>query len=125
MRGRLSRRPANLICVDDLPWPTVPGRPGGLQDIPLGAVIGSVGRCRDFTSDFLPLRGNREERWVGALQRLYEDEGWPPIEAFQLDDVYFVKDGHHRVSVARYLGFSTVEAFVTELKPLGVFSSES
>ncbi len=83
------------------------------QSIPIDKIVGSVGRYKDFTRAFLPREGASAERWKrldGALARL---ENIPPIEVFQLGDVYFVRDGNHRVSVARANGLKYIEAYVT------------
>lgn len=87
----------------------------GLQDVPLDRIVGSVGRYRDFSSSFLPKREEMRERWSRVYAMTNSMEGVPPIELYQIDDVYFVRDGNHRVSVARQLGTPTIEAHVTEL----------
>jgi uncharacterized ParB-like nuclease family protein len=87
----------------------------GLQDIPLDKIVGSVGRYRDFTADFLPKSGEMRERWSRVYAKATSMEGLPPIEVYKVGEVYFVRDGNHRVSVARELGAKTIEAHVTEL----------
>jgi nucleotide-binding universal stress UspA family protein len=87
----------------------------GIQEIPLKAIVGSVGRYKDFTREFLPKKDSNEERWARVRASLIEMKGWPPIEVYQLGEVYFVKDGNHRVSVARQLGVDTITAYVTRL----------
>lgn len=87
----------------------------GLQEIPLDAIVGSVGRYRDFTRSFLPRRESDKHRWANIkLKALYQG-GFAPIEVYKLGDVYFVLDGNHRVSVARQLGAQTIQAYVTEV----------
>jgi nucleotide-binding universal stress UspA family protein len=88
----------------------------GLQEIPLDKIIGSVGRAADFTRDFLPRRDSNAERWAGVKAAVLDMRGWPPIDVYQIGDVYFVKDGNHRVSVARQLGNKTIAAHVTEIE---------
>jgi len=85
----------------------------GLQDIPLDRIRGSVGRFDDFSSTFMPRKDHMEERWKTVYQLVAEGKA-PPIEAFQVDQVYFVVDGNHRVSAARQQGFETIAANVTE-----------
>lgn len=87
----------------------------GLHDIPLDKIIGSVGRHRDFTSAFLPKTNEMKDRWSRVYAKMNSMEGVPPIEVFQVDDVYFVRDGNHRVSVAREIDSKTIQAHVTEL----------
>ncbi len=88
----------------------------GLQEIPLDAIVGSVGRYQDFTREFLPKRDSDEERWVGVKTAVDQMKGMPPIELYQINDAYFVADGNHRVSIARQLGASSITAYVTEVK---------
>ncbi len=87
----------------------------GLENIPLASIVGSVGRYRDFTRDFLPKKNDMIHRWSGVYSGMNDMTGVPPIDVYKVDDVYFVKDGNHRVSIARRLGFETIEAYVTEL----------
>lgn len=89
----------------------------GLQDIPVDHITGSTGRYEDFTRRFLPrASGQRDkERWRNIYTLAVTGKGFPPIDVYKIDQVYFVKDGNHRVSVARGLGWPTIQAHVTEL----------
>jgi hypothetical protein len=87
----------------------------GLQNVPVDRIVGSVGRYRDFTSSFLPRKSTSPDRWSRVYAAANSMEGLPPVELYKIDDVYFVRDGNHRVSVARQLGAKTIEAHVTEL----------
>lgn len=87
----------------------------GVQNVELDQIVGSVGRYRDFTREFLPRSGISRERWTEVEMALYGMTGWPPIDLYKIGDVYFVRDGNHRVSVARANGISQIEAYVTEL----------
>lgn len=88
----------------------------GLRDIPLDAIVGSVGRYSDFTRDFLPLRDTDRDRWARVKVLASGMVGFPPIEVYKIGDAYFVKDGNHRVSVARDLGATHIQAYVTEVQ---------
>ena len=89
----------------------------GVQDIPLKNIAGSTGRYEDFTRHFLPRSGNEreKERWRNIYTLAETGKGFPPIDVYKIDQVYFVKDGNHRVSVARALEWDTIQAHVTEL----------
>jgi len=87
----------------------------GLQEIPLDAIVGSVGRYKDFTRDFLPKSDSDQERWVNIKTAVLDMVGIPPIDVYKVGEVYFVIDGNHRVSVARQLGSKTITARVTEV----------
>lgn len=96
----------------------------GKQDIPVDQIIGSVGRYNDFLEAFLPTTSKMEERWerIAAVYLNPTSGGVPPIEVYQVGDLYFVKDGNHRVSVAKQLGMAMIEAYVWEY-PLEVDTS--
>lgn len=90
----------------------------GLKEIPIEKIIGSVGRYTDFTRTFLPRHDSDESRWAHVMSAMtnVRAQGLPPIEVYQVGDVYFVKDGHHRVSIAKQLGVTAIEAYVTEVR---------
>ncbi len=90
----------------------------GIHEIPVNAIVGSVGRYTDFTRTFLPRRPEDQERWA-RVKAAMEDTagiGLPPIEVYQVGEVYFVLDGNHRVSIAKQEGFEFIEAHVIEIK---------
>lgn len=87
----------------------------GTRMVPLHKIVGSVGRYRDFTRTFLPRSGINPERWARIDAAMHSLEGFPPIEVYKVGDVYFVRDGNHRVSVARANGLTHIEAYVTEI----------
>ncbi|MCX8062243.1 MAG: universal stress protein [Anaerolineales bacterium] len=87
----------------------------GLRQIPLNAIVGSVGRYHDFTRDFLPKRDHIKDRWARVRLAFTGMAGVPPIEVYQIGEAYFVKDGNHRVSVARQLGATHIQGYVTEV----------
>ncbi len=88
----------------------------GIQVVPLDQIVGSVGRYRDFTRTFLPRAGANAERWARLDAAMNSLEGFPPIDLFKIGEVYFVRDGNHRVSVARANDLTHIEAYVTEVK---------
>lgn len=95
-----------------------------LEDIPLERVVGSVGRYRDFTSQFLPRSNAGLQRWVGVRMAMTGLKGVPPIEVYQVGDGYFVRDGNHRVSVARRMGMKFIQAYVTPVRSRVNFSPD-
>ena len=84
----------------------------GVRDVPLEQIVGSVGRYKDFTATFLPRKSGMKERWSRVYALANSQEGPPPIELYKVGNVYFVRDGNHRVSVARELGAKTIQAHV-------------
>jgi len=87
----------------------------GLQEIELDKIVGSIGRYRDFTRTFLPKNDQTKDRWR-RIDTVASEEGYPPIDVYQVGNVYFVRDGNHRVSVARANQAKTIEAYVTEYR---------
>ena len=87
----------------------------GTHNVELNQIVGSVGRYRDFTTEFLPREAINKERWAGVQTAMTGQEGWPPVELYKIGEVYFVQDGNHRVSVARANGLTSIEAYVTEM----------
>lgn len=88
----------------------------GVQNVPVDAIVGSVGRYNDFTSAFLPSDDGLKVRWE-RIATIYLDPtsgGVPPVELYKVGSAYFVRDGNHRVSVARQLQMVDIEAYVWE-----------
>ena len=88
-------------------------RSDGIRAVPLREIRGSGGRCGDFDVDFCPLRSHTKGRWVGIAVAQRNGRAMPPVELIQIGDVYFVRDGHHRISVARALNRMYLDAVVT------------
>lgn len=88
-------------------------RHGGIQLVPIAKIQGSEGRSQDFDADFRPLKLYNRERWVNIALARREDVVLPLVELIQIGDSYFVRDGHHRISVAKAQGQLEIEAEVT------------
>jgi hypothetical protein len=88
----------------------------GVMTIPVGAIVGTVDRRPDtFDRSFRPRSPALRQRWERIAAARRRGEPMPPIDVFRVGDIYFVRDGHHRVSVARALGDTTIEARVREV----------
>ena len=86
-----------------------------LQHVPLAQIKGSCsGRLHDFDGRFRPCRRHSLERWLSVAMAFYMHKKLPPVELVKVDDIYFVLDGHHRLSVAEAIGLDEIEANVTE-----------
>jgi hypothetical protein len=116
--SRLSGRPADLLSFDE-----VIGKLGvrgasslGVQQIPVKAIIGSVGRYKDFTRTFLPRLESDEDRWIRVGAAAPTVAQLPPIDVYKIGDSYFVLDGNHRVSLARQQSLTYIDAQVVEVK---------
>jgi hypothetical protein len=87
----------------------------GMQTVPLDRVTGSVGRYHDFDRAFLPRQTRTRGRWVSVDEAHLKDISLPAIELYKVGSDYFVKDGNHRVSVARQHGQKFIDAEVIEV----------
>ena len=87
----------------------------GLRTIELDSIVGTVDRGREFDRRFNPTSGRVRPRWerINTAQR--KGQAMPPIDVYRIGELHFVKDGHHRVSVARALGHKDIDAYVTEI----------
>jgi DNA-binding Lrp family transcriptional regulator len=90
----------------------------GTSMVPLDRIVGSVGRYRDFDSEFNPKRNQAsDERLQAIIKRMREGKSLPPVSVYQIKDDYFILDGHHRVTAAKELGHTHIRACILELLP--------
>ena len=117
--ARLTGKSVELLSYDDvLRQLKLTGRAArGVQTIPLESIVGTVGRCTDFTRTFLPRKSSDEQRWASLKTFVAENslDALPPIDVYQIGAAYFIQDGHHRVSIARQMGVAFIAAHVTEV----------
>jgi hypothetical protein len=88
----------------------------GVRTVEVAKIVGSVNRYRDFDRAFLPAHNRLANRWQRVDRAFYEDIDLPPVVLYKVGEVYFVVDGHHRVSVAREQGQEFIEAEVRECR---------
>jgi hypothetical protein len=120
LAARLRREPADFDVI--LPFEEVVDALGyrgerylGLQTIRLDSIVGTVGRERDFDRRFRPTSRRTRKRWERMATAARRGESFPPIDLYRIGEVHFVKDGHHRVSIARAQGLPDIDAYVTEV----------
>jgi len=97
----------------------------GMKQIETEKIIGSVSRFQEFDRAFLPRQTHTRERWESIDQAYYKDVILPPIDVYQIGDIYFVKDGNHRVSVARERGQAYMDAFVVKISIPGTLDKNT
>jgi hypothetical protein len=121
LTARLRGEPSDFDLI--LPFEEVLaalGRAGqrsvGLRSIPLDSIVGTVDRGKEFDRRFRPTSHRVRGRWerIAEVQRRGGD--MPPISAYRIGDLHFVKDGHHRVSVARAQGRTHIDGYVIEVQ---------
>ncbi len=87
----------------------------GLQVVPIAEIVGTVDRERDFDRHFRPTSTRVRSRWEQIAAAMRRGDALPPVDLIKIGEIYFVRDGHHRVSVACALGHSDIDAYVTEV----------
>jgi hypothetical protein len=109
----VSGRPCRLLALTELQADLVRTRhAAGIQTVPIARIRGSEGRSRDFDSNFNPLQSHAMERWLRVAEAQRRGMSLPPVQLIKVGEFYFVRDGHHRISVARALGQQEIDADV-------------
>lgn len=114
----LNPEEAHLISFSDMKKLLKPGSEvyKGMQVVPVKLIVGSEGRYRDFDNRFFPKSNFLRTRWESVDSAHYEGVVLPPISLYELGGLYFVRDGNHRVSVARMQGVENIDAEVVSLQ---------
>ncbi len=118
--ARLSGRPGDVDVL--LPYDEVVAALGpreiiplGLKTVPLDSIVGSTDRTGGFDRHFRPTTGQPRERFERLAAAARRGESLPPVDLYRVGALHFVRDGHHRVAVARALDWKVIPAFVTEV----------
>jgi hypothetical protein len=96
----------------------------GVREIPVERIRGSENRSADFDASFHPLGRHLRDRWTRLYTLIQQGREMPPIDVYEVGELYFVRDGHHRVSVARRLGWETIRAHVVEVRTRAPLDAE-
>jgi hypothetical protein len=120
LAARLRRECSRLLAFDEVGEGHLAHnrRRLGLREVEVSKIVGSVGRHEAFDRDFMPTKASLAERWKRVDRAFHRGLDLPPVRLYKIGDSYFVEDGNHRVSVARYQGIETIEADVTEYFPI-------
>jgi hypothetical protein len=110
------QRAATLLSYDDIKEKLHIGGPiyRGVKTIRVDQIAGSLNRYHEFDRAFLPKDDQLASRWQNVDRAFYQDVNLPPVVLYKVGDVYFVVDGHHRVSVAREQGQTFIDAEIRE-----------
>ena len=116
IRSIISGQPRELLSYEEVKKSLRIGGPiyRGVEDVPVKDIVGSLNRYHDFDRAFLPAKDGIAPRWEHIALAFYRNIGLPPVMLYKVGHVYFVVDGHHRVSVAREQGMESIEAEVRE-----------
>jgi hypothetical protein len=120
LAARLRRECSRLLTFDEVGVGRLAHnrRYLGLRNVEVSKIVGSVGRHDAFDRGFMPTKASIAERWKRVDRAFHGGIALPAVRLYKIGDSYFVEDGNHRVSVARYQGVETIEAEVTEFFPL-------
>lgn len=112
----LSGQRTTLLSYDDIKEKLRIGGPiyRGMQTVLVDQIAGSLNRYHEFDRVFLPASEKLAVRWQSVNRAFYQEVSLPPVVLYKVGQVYFVVDGHHRVSVAREQGQIYIEAEVRE-----------
>src|ERR1700690_1920744 len=112
----ISGQPTTLLSYDEIKQSLHIGGPiyRGFHTVHVDQIVGSLNRYHEFDRAFLPAEGQLAARWQNIDSAFYKDISLPPVVLYKVGQVYFVVDGHHRVSVAREQGQEFIEAEVRE-----------
>src|SRR6266508_370226 len=115
LRRIFRRRSCELLELGALMsnWTLRTRRFAGRQMVPIGQILGSESRANDFDAEFRPRERHTAARWCRVAEAWQAGVELPPVELIQVGDAYFVRDGHHRISVARTFGAREIDALVT------------
>ncbi len=116
IRSLISGQPTTLLSYDEVKAKLHIGGPiyRGVQTVHVDQIVGSLNRYHQFDRAFLPVQDQIASRWQNIDSAFYKDISLPPVLLYKVGQVYFVVDGHHRVSVAREKGQEFIEAEVRE-----------
>jgi hypothetical protein len=106
--GKLLRK-SNLLKVLS-GQPAATNRTAQVVVLQIRQIVGSAGRSEDFDSAFNPVRKHNRERWISVAGARLAGVVLPPVELIQVGTEYYVRDGHHRISVAKAMGQLDIEA---------------
>ena len=86
----------------------------GIQTVMIENIVGSENRSKDFDRNWQPLKESHRERWMNIAMARTNDVGLPAVDLVKIGDAFFVRDGHHRISVASLYGQLEIEARLSE-----------
>lgn len=116
--ARLTGRSFHLLDIDDVlkKDPVEAGYAAGIQSVRIDRIRGTRGKAGEFDAEFNPVQQRSRMRWIAVAIEKLQGRDLPPVELIQVGNVYYVCDGHHRISVSRALGQIYIDADVTILR---------
>lgn len=112
--ARLTRGRPRLLDLDETlkQHPVESSRYGGVKPVPIDTIQGTQGKSEEFDAQFNPIQGRSLTRWLNIARQKLRGRELPPVELIEINGIYYVRDGHHRISVSRAMGQNYVDAEV-------------
>jgi hypothetical protein len=116
--AKLTHRCFRLLDLDETlrASPVAASHYAGLKTVSIERIRGTQGKADEFDAEFNPTQERSRVRWMGIAMLKLLGRDLPPVDLVQVDDVYYVRDGHHRISVSRSMGQAFIEAEVTVIR---------
>jgi len=83
-----------------------------IVSVPINQIKGTLGRSTDFDANFNPLQERSRSRWISIMNAMQMGISLSPVELVQVGEIFYVRDGHHRISVAKALQQEAIEAHI-------------
>ena len=116
--AKLTRQRSHLFDLDETlkNRPTEASHYGGLKTVSIDHIRGTLGKADEFDAEFNPTQERSRTRWMGIALEKLRGHDLPPVELIEVNGIYYVRDGHHRISVSRAMGQAYIDAEVTILQ---------
>jgi len=112
-KSMLLRSKTELLDLGDIPMKNISSQHySGIKAVKLDQICGTSGRVSDFDSNLNPLSDHIRDRWMSIAMVRFNNEPLPAVKLIQVGNCYYIRDGHHRISVARTLGEYAIDAEV-------------
>lgn len=88
----------------------------GVKNVDINRIRGTLSKANEFDAEFNPIQARSRDRWINIAIEKMGGRELPPVELVKVGDIYYVRDGHHRISVSRSMGQSFIDAEITEMQ---------
>ena len=116
--AKLTGRSFHMLDIDELlkNYPLEASHRAGVKSVSIDRIRGTLGKAGEFDADFNPIQERSRIRWMAVAREKLQGRELPPVELIQVGQIYYVCDGHHRISVSRALGQAYIDAEVTIMR---------
>lgn len=116
--ANLTHQEFRLLDLDETMkgHPVEAGHFAGIKTVSIDRIRGTQGKTDEFDSEFNPTQERSRTRWIGIASEILRGRHLPLVELIEVNGVYYVRDGHHRISVSRAMGQAYIDAEITILQ---------